>query len=274
MKKIGLILGVASLIFAGCDAISGDKDKDKGFDYKSFGSLISNPGQATEFYKSDVEFVAMIISDRVTIEVDGEDPNDEYVAAAISRTDDYFYINVTDLEDDIEVFSVVTVKGKVWENYITTVVDNTQIDVLVINAESLKEKKTDDSKAVTDGTCQNIDKTVEYTFKEVAIGTDVFGSTVAVVYYDAKAIGDNGAANPNLSSIFVHQDGEYVLSNAFEPDIGIRGDALSPIALRLDKGDSKFLYKMYELVNSTADITFEGYDDEYNLTCSYTVPIN
>lgn len=253
MKKILLLLLSATFAFTGCDALSGGD-----FDYSTFSSLIANPDSPSKMVDTKVEFVGIILSEK--FEQDGK----EYVIAGISRSDDGFYLEVTDVKEDFEVYDVVTIDGKVDDIYYSSVVDNSEVNYAVVIASSIKEKKTDDKNFSKDK-CVNVDGDVEFSFSEVGIGADTFGSTLFVLYYDAKGLEANSVVS--MDGIYVMQDEIVLQKTALDPD-NVRGDALSSAGLNnLNKGDERLFYTVYKAETNSNTLSIEGYDDEFNLTC-------
>lgn len=253
MKKALLLLLSVTFAFAGCDSLSGGD-----FDYSTFSSLIANPDSPSTMVDSNVELVGIILSERF------EQEGKEYVMAGISRSDDAFYLEVTDVEEEFEIFDVVTIDGKVADIYYSAVIDNSEVNYAVVIAKSIKEKKTDDSGASKDK-CVNVNGDVEYSFSEVGIGSDVFGEKLFVLYYDAKGLEANAVVS--LDGIYVMQDDTVLGKTAHEPE-NLRGDALSNSTLNtLNKGDEQLYYTVYKTATDSNSLVIEGYDDEFNLTC-------
>ncbi len=261
MKKISVILVLMSLLLVGCD-------ENKEFSYLSFGVMVQNPSTTNPGMQDGdkVEFVALVGSEPMTIN------EKESILVYISRADNEIVINVENIDEVFEVGTIVTISGKI-DGYLYSTGSEGKIEMLNIIASSITEKE-DFLDHTANTTCTNRGGYAEITFTGAEYSTFVKTNDVVVVYYNYKILEDSGqsTAMARISEFDIYH-GEELLSM----ERPMSSDKLSQDAMKnmtyLSAGEEGLAYTAFEKTSNADYVVVEGYDDEFNLTCYYELPI-
>jgi len=284
MKKIAVVVLIMMLVFSGCSEIT-DTLKETVGDlgntiseavdtsiseeemYSELNRLIKNTDASTKL-TGDFTFVAILYDEAEEIEFEEEDEAPGmYHSAGISRNwDDYFLLDVTNIDGDFHSGDIVKITGQT-DGTIYWTEDNKQIEVLAIKASKMEKYEPEEVEEVVSFEIDIDGNTIEF------IGAhktkDTFGEAI-VVYFNFKNNGSNDAT-PNFSDFYVEYGGEETDRTIFSID-EVDGSALemkSGITTKTYAGKTQTYYIVYKgnaEVDADEPIYFSLYDDEFRRT--------
>lgn len=270
MKRVLPFVLLLCLLLSGCGQLGDILGNDAGASseeevYSELDRLLASPDSSSTL-TSQFTFTAMLLGEAEEIEFPDEGESGVYHTACISRNiDDFFYLEVGDVEGTFHSGDIVKVTGEL-NGFIYWTEDNSQIEILDIKASKVEaytpaELEVDTSPTVTiDGN--------EIEFLGAHRASTTFDDLV-VVYFNHTNNGTTDAA-PDFSPFYIEYAGEQTGSSVFAPsetdpqalDSGITSGS------KTYAGKTQLYYKLCTVNSENSDnvIYFSMYDDEFRMT--------
>ncbi|MDR3209386.1 MAG: hypothetical protein LBT36_02015 [Oscillospiraceae bacterium] len=289
MKKLITLLVAAVLVFsvAGCKQIEGALE-DAGLVkgqltgealYSELKALINNPERDSDL-TGQFTFTAMILSEPEETTFDDDDEVFVLQEAWISRSDydDYFLLDVTDIDELPETDEIVQITGSL-DGFIYWTEDNEQVQVLNIKAAKV-ESYDPPAAEVNEGpkvVRSEGSKPGVYTFLGAHFSENSFGPVI-VVYFDFENTGSSDVS-PSLDGFYYYHGESEVDSTSFEPD---ESDSSALAAAGAGIPDKTYAGKTarYYLTIETDPDAFEDdpvyismYNDDFQLTVDVAIQV-
>lgn len=269
----GITGAVGEIAGAVGDAVSGPSGDEL---YSKLDSLLSNPNGSTDL-SGKFTFAAKIISEPEEMTFDDDDKVYTYQIAWISRNlDDYFFLDVTDIENRPAVDEIVEITGEV-NGTIYWTEDNKQVEILDILAHEVKTAELEKVELNEGPTVavSNWQGSGEITFLGAHYAKDTFGDAIAV-YFEFKNTGSSDVVPPTGSLYYYHGD-ESVSSTNFglnEVDPGYLSLSIPATADKTFAGKTgRYYLALHAGEDLEAPFFIETYDDYFNTTTQIIIPI-
>ena len=286
MKKFAAIILVMIFLLSGCgeikEAIDGFTNELSGVVemtedeiYGELKRLMANPDRMDNTdLVGQFSFVAVITSDIEELEFEDDEPG-MYCSAEISREyDDYFLLELTNIEGTFSAGDIVKITGEV-DGTIYWTENNDLVKVLAIKASAVEDYEPPEVELANAAAVEIDGNTIE--FLGAHKSTDSFGEVI-IVYINFTNNSDE-AARPKMSSFFIEYNGYEAETSVFsvsEVDgsaVSITGAGITPETYPGKTLTYFMVFTGDETAAADEPIFFTIFDDEFRMTYDYGIYI-
>lgn len=282
MKKFFVLILVLAMLATGCTPFDGESigglfggasaNLSEEEIYSELDYLIGNPkSTGSSELDGQFTFIAYLIDDAEPITFSEHDEGMYHAACISRRYEDYFFLEVGDIETTFSAGDIVKITGEL-NGTIYWTEDNAQVDVLDIKASSMESYEPPDITANHSSTIAVDGNGIE--FLGAHWTRDSFNDVI-VVYFTFTNNGSIDAA-PSFSDFYIEYNDEDLSKSMFSLD-DVDPSALNAMPVGLtDKtyaGKTQLYYIPLKVTERMDDpgtaVYFTLYDDEFRMTYDF-----